>query len=177
MAAGDARFHKRIEYKFTGPLAEAIKKYGRDAARVVLAKHMRPYLQLSVELVARTAADKAPKNFSILANSFIANIVLKDLTAATGTPHLYGLVQEEGRRAKHPGRRGIEALTLWAKRKFSVDDKRARQIAFAVAWNLARNPMPGKHYLRDTINEQKPRVQQFLETGAKAAMRELGAKI
>jgi hypothetical protein len=48
----------------------------------------------------------------------------------------YAGVIEYGRRAKYPGKEGVRALQVWAKRKFKLSDEESLPVARAIAWNM-----------------------------------------
>jgi hypothetical protein len=53
----------------------------------------------------------------------------------------YAGVIEYGRRAKYPGKEGVRALQVWAKRKFKLSDEESLPVAKAIAWNMYKRPL------------------------------------
>lgn len=67
----------------------------------------------------------------------------------------------------------LEDLTSWAKRKFSVDDKRALGIAMKVQRNIAQWGTKGQFFMKKTLEETEGQVMRLFAGLQTKAINEL----
>lgn len=65
----------------------------------------------------------------------------------------YASAVELGARPYLMGRKGIDGLTGWARRKFGVSEKEARGIAFGIRHKLKMKGRKGTYFVRDSVDE------------------------
>lgn len=108
------------------------------AARVAMAKSLAVFLEAVVV--------RSPNVFGFLEGSIAADVFGTpaggDFLGTVTHAMAYGDVVEFGRKKKK--RPPVEPLFLWAKRKFSLSDEDARNVAWGLAENLSKREIPGQ---------------------------------
>ncbi len=157
-----------------------------ERARQVVADISRDFLELALLDVAGHVSEEAPRNFGLLAQSFLTQpagetggieILGADPTNVAGirgrvfSSLPYAVVMEEGRGPNKPiSRAGVAAIALWVRRKLGLSGKEARSATYAIAFKIRTKGIEGKHYARKGFNKAKPRVEQlFAEMNAAIA--------
>lgn len=83
------------------------------------------------------------------------------LTVTVANPSEHALPVELGHK---PVSLPIVIFALWAKRKFSLDDKAARRVGFFIAKKKREKPTEGKFFARDTFKDSVAGINQgFLQ--------------
>ncbi len=75
----------------------------------------------------------------------------------------YGVFVEEGTSPHPVSQAGREALALWAKRKFGVDDKEAKSIAFLVARKIGKKGTKPQKMFENALNDNRTRLETILQ--------------
>lgn len=131
----------RIETKITPPGGHDVQR-AADFANVEIARGLQT---LAMEMERRV---KLLTPVGVLGEAGLRGSIHGEVrgtparTAVIGTSIVYGAVVEHGRRP-HQARPPIAPLELWVRRKLGVPADRARGVAFAVAWKIARKGFKG----------------------------------
>lgn len=76
----------------------------------------------------------------------------------------YAIVMEEGRRSGQPiSRAGIDAIGLWAQRKLGLSADEASSVKYAIATQIVRRGIEGKHFFETGVQRSKGRRDQLFK--------------
>lgn len=151
-------------------------------AMAVVAAIERDYMELALQYLAGQVAEKAPKNFGLLGQSFTANPAsstggIEILTGGSVSESLvgrvfsslpYAIVMEEGRRPGQPiSRAGVASIGLWVRRKLQLSGKEAQRVMYAVVWKIRKRGIEAKHFVRAAATASEPKIEgMFREMAA-----------
>lgn len=155
------------------------------AAVPVLVGLIRDYVEMATSYLAGVAAERAPKNLGLLAQSLQANpagstggiellggVLIDPLGAApveitgrvfSSLPYAY--VMDQGRRKGGPiSRAGVASIGLWVRRKLGLSGKEAQSAMYAIAWSIRHKGIKPTYFMSKAAQSARPRVQQIFET-------------
>jgi len=136
-------------------------------------------MDLAGALIKRSAALNAPVGVSgILRRSIGWSGTGSGFgrSVAVGTPIEYAIPIELGvRPGRHPGlsRRGLEAVTLWFRRKAGMDDKRARTAAGAFSNRLRRKGHEKRPFLTPAFDDNLSAIGAIFNKGSERAIKRM----
>ncbi|HRR40141.1 MAG TPA: hypothetical protein P5244_02795 [Syntrophales bacterium] len=142
---------------FTGRPSETVRK------QQVAAMHEATQFT-SVKVKERTPEGVMGEENAGLADS-IQPEVRKPSTGVigiVGTPSLYGLVVEKGRRPGR-GRPPQGVLLRWIEVKMGVSAETAEKIEPAVRWKIAKKGTEGAHMFEKTLDEDWPDIERIFQ--------------
>jgi hypothetical protein len=84
----------------------------------------------------------------------------------------YAGIVERGARPHSVSRAGIDALTMWARRKLGLGEAEARRVAFAVAHKLRTQGQAPTFFVRN----QLPRISRITRSEVERELRKLSKK-
>lgn len=143
-----------------------------EEARAVVDTLTRETLDLAMGVLAGHVADKAPKNFGHLAQSFqspgvtasggqevLGATVFSGLTGRVFSSLPYATVMEDGRRPGFPiSRTGMAALALWVRRKLGLHGREARSATWAIAWTIRKRGLAPRRFAAAGFDAAQPEI-------------------
>ena len=84
----------------------------------------------------------------------------------------YAGIIDLGARPHSVNKEGIEAIALWAKRKFGLGDDEAYEVANAVAWKLRKHGQKPTYLFRDA----QPKLTRHVKRAVEHALRTRAGK-
>jgi len=129
----------------------------------LLDKHMHNAMDGSLDWLLEQITAETPVNFGTLRASFAKEIhgTSYDLVGIVGTPLVYGLPVELGRK---PGKMPpIAPIKLWVVRKLGVKGPEADKVAYAIAWTIGKKGTTGAHMVEQAYDKavSGPEIEQI----------------
>lgn len=146
-------------------------------AKAVVDSLTRDALQAALSYVAGQVAERAPRNFGALAQSFQASPAgttggieilgvspQSQLVGRVFSSLPYAIVMEEGRRPGFPvSRAGIASIALWVRRKLGLSGGEAKSATYAIATVIRQRGLPARHFAREGFKAAAPQVERIFQ--------------
>ena len=133
-----------------------------DAFPQDVGRELTVAMEAALQLLEGQVKVRTPVNIGPLRDSITHSIVspFPNLVGQVGTPLVYGIVMEEGRKpgAKMPP---VDAIKLWVVRKLGIPPEDADSVAFLVARSIARKGIEGKHMFREGLEVSEQPINQL----------------
>ena len=121
-------------------------------------------MESSLQLLEGQVKTRTPVNVGKLRDSIGHSIISQfpNLIGQVGTPLVYGIVMEEGRK---PGARmpPVDAIKLWVVRKLGIPADEAEGVAWAVAKSIAKKGIEGKHMFKEGLEVSEPHINTLFD--------------
>lgn len=128
----------------------------------ITGEEMSNRLEMAAQSLVGPISRFTPVQTGTLKRSIISELVTP-LMSRVMTPVKYGVFVEEGTQAHPVNAAGIGSLTLWAKRKFGLNDKAARSAAYAIANKIRKQGTKGAKMFEQGFEYGRAAVMRILE--------------
>ena len=155
-----------------GRLARAL-----SAAPQIVDEELTRFMHEVTEDLQAEVQERTPTTHGTLRASIIGDVRKLPgvgIEGVVGTSLAYAAAVEYGAKPHHVGRKGIEALTEWAKQKLGVRGKAAESAAWGVAKAIAKRGTEPVGMFRDAMADNRDQIAAHFDDALRRIEARLG---